>query len=114
MTYNAPALKARIEDLQKELDRCKAALEHADLPDEPFFPGGIAQFVTFQKRFSKSTGRFYTYAAVGTKPNFWFITGRKPADPLTGMTWRELMDFMVSEESEWTRAKVIETYRVLR
>lgn len=103
-----------IADAEALILKLKQVIETDDLPNEPEFPGGIAKFVTFQKRFGRSSGRFYTYAAVGTKPNFWFITGRLPADPLRGMTWRELMEFMVSEESDWTRARVIETYREVK
>lgn len=115
MTYNAFALKTRIEELQRELDRCKAALEKADLPDEPIFEFSEfstgPKYVTFVKRFGKS--KAYTYAAVAAVSNKWFITGRQPADPVTGMTWDALMTFMVSEEYEYTRRQVIESYREL-
>lgn len=113
MTYNAPALKARIEDLERELARCKEALENADLPDEPIFDGRNPMFITFQKRFGRSSGRFYTYAAVGLHHNRWFITGRQPADPLQGMTWEALMKFMVNEETPTSRSQVIASFRGL-
>lgn len=114
MTYNATALKERIKLLEIELDRLKMCLEQSDLPDEPIFDNVNPNFITFQKRFGKSSGRFYTYAAVGLYPDRWFITGRKPAEPTSGMKWAELMDFMVAEESVSSRPHVIATYRVLR
>ena len=115
MTYNASALTTRIEALEAELARCKMALAKADLPDEPIFdPGMGPKFITFQKRFGRSSGRFYTYAAVAPYSNRWFITGRRFADFTDqGMSWDRLMEFMVSDETEISRTHVIETFRTL-
>lgn len=113
MTYNATALKIRIEELQKELDRCKMCLEEADLPDEPIIMG-VPKYITFVKRFGRSSGKAYTYAAVAPVANHWFITGRRADDwSDQGMTWKRLMEFMVSEETETSRAQVIGTFREL-
>lgn len=106
MLVDARALVARLEEQLIEA-------ELSDLPKEPFFDGSSPRFITFQKRFGKHSGRFYTYAAVGLSPNRWFITGRKPSDTVTGQSWNSLMDFMVSEETPVSRHHVIATYRVL-
>lgn len=105
MLVDARALVARLEE---EL----AKAELSDLPDQPLFDGIGPKYITFAKRFGKS--KPYTYAAVAVVPNKWFITGRQPSDPINGMTWDALMKFMVSEEYEYTRRQVIESYRELR
>lgn len=91
MLIDAQALVERLESIIKEEQR-------ANLPTEPLYVGGQYTVITFTKFFGRTTGRAYTYAAIRPRAGQWFITGRQPADPVTGMSWAELVRFMAKDE----------------
>lgn len=111
--------KTMIAEAEAMLAAAKAELkkaEGAQFPDEPVRDpwGATYAMITFQKRFGKPSGRFYTYAALRPGNNtstLWYLTGRQLGDPGYGMTWKAMCEFIAKEEGD-QRGAVIRTMQV--
>jgi hypothetical protein len=92
---------------QHEDLREKAALR---LPVEPSRHGHL-QVVTFEKTFGKRYGTGYQYAAIRPAgKTAWSVTGKTE---LNGITWDELVDFILSDEVTFThRQRALASLRV--
>lgn len=101
-----------LADAEALVTRLKDEIAKDGMPVEPPFIQGTPVIITFVKRFSWQSGKFYNYAAIGLRSNVWYLTGRRVADPEVGMTWRRLTEFMVTDESEYTRKMVVESVAV--
>lgn len=109
------AMLADAKALVAKLEAEEQAAVIAELPAEPDFPThGVPRVITFKKRFGAYSGKFYNYAAIAPRHNCWYLTGRKPSDPITGRTWDQLLDFIVSEETMASRKLVLESFEVIK
>jgi hypothetical protein len=70
--------------------------------------------VSFQKRFGRSYGGFYTYGALspGQLDN-WYITCRQNGDQSVGVgiSWGKLIEFMLKDETPESTPKVIASFK---
>ena len=102
----------KLNDLDRSIKRHEDLREKAALrlPKEPHRYGHL-QVVTFEKTFGKRYGTGYQYAAIRPAgKTTWSVTGKTS---LNGITWEQLVDFVISDEVSFTnRQQALDSLRV--
>lgn len=112
MTYGFPAPEPKYDSVdalaerRDRLEREAARLSERiimlkNLPEEPVFEDGEPSVIWFNRKFSRSGAKYYTYAAVRTDDGKWYTTG--PRTP-KGYDWAELIQWIREYEAVevWT------------